>query len=521
MSDSDEPPRTTRDQRGAVARLAEAVAEAQAAARAGAAALGAEPTPTDQPLQRPTPTTGPGTAAPADGGATTRTDDEANRLRDRIGALPPLDDATDAAPHEPVRPTTAGTGSGAATATAATPAAPADRRPNPRRRFWPLYLLMALMIVAVPALVWTGYRLAADSTAGEVLSGRSKPSSPGYTALVEPTPTALVIQVSNSGHAQGLTVLSLSGPKQQGGAVIASPVDVRLTKPRMGVESFSGIIDLTSPATAGKVIGSELGLGFTEVIEVTDADLTTLLGPVAPLEIDNPEPVTEIDGTTLDAGPVELTADEVPAYLTAEDVGHTISGKLARQQLVWTAWIDEIARDGGATAIPGETDVGLGRFLVGLAAGKVQATSFPVEAAPDADGRSAVKIDHDPAMLLIANLVPFPVAAVPGDRATVTLLNGTGPGAVPAAVIQRLVFAGAQITSMGNAKRFGHARTTLTYADARARPFAEAMADRLGVGRVVHSDAADNGIDVEIVVGKDLLAHPPGPLTTEEVASDR
>jgi hypothetical protein len=520
MSDSDERPRTTPGQRGAVARLAEAVAEAQAAARAGAAALGAEPAPTSN--------SGPAPAASDDGGATPESDDETHRLRDRIGSLPLVGDAAAAAPDprepappEPVASPTAA-GSEAATAAATVSAAPADRaRDRPGRRYWPLYLLMTLLILAVPALVWTGYRIAADSTAGEVLSGRSNPSSPGYTALVEPTPTALVVQVSDSGHAQGLTVLSLSGPDQHGGAVIASPVDVRLTKPRMGVESFSGIIDLTSPATAGKVIGSELGLGFTEVIEVTDADLTTLLGPVAPLEIDNPEPVTEIDGTTLDAGPVELTAAEVPAYLTAQDVGHTISGKLARQQLVWTAWIDEIARDGGATAIPGETDVGLGRFLVGLAAGKVQATSFPVEAAPDADGRSAVKIDHDPAMLLIANLVPFPVAAVPGDRATVTLLNGTGPGAVPAAVIQRLVFAGAQITSMGNAKRFGHARTTLTYADARARPFAEAMADRLGVGRVVHSDAADNGIDVEIVVGKDLLADPPGPLTTEEVASDR
>jgi hypothetical protein len=99
-------------------------------------------------------------------------------------------------------------------------------------------------------------------------------------------------------------------------------------------------------------------------------------------------------------------------------------------------------------------------------------------------------------------------------------LNGTGPGAAPASVIQRLTFAGAQITTMGNAPRFGQAETTLTYTDASSHLFAVAMAKHLGKGRVVQSDTADNGVDVAVVLGRDLMSDPPGPLTAEEVGTD-
>lgn len=534
MSDEHEAPPAAADQRGAVARLAEAVAAAQAVARESATELEpAGPVDADvapqirrDPASSSDPNRSGKTAPQIDDDQTDAAAEPG--LQERIGTLPLLGSDVD---HDAASPPIDGDSSeqtSGSEPTDVTPdaeeATPTDVTHRPRRRFWPLYVAMVLLVVAVPALIWTGYRIASDSTAGEVLSGHSNPASPGYTALIEPTPVALVVQVSDSGHAQGLTVLSLSGPDQKGGAVITSPVDVRLATPRLGIKSFEGIIDVNSTKTAGWVIGSELGLGFTEVIEVTDSDLVTLLEPVAPLEIDNPEEVTELDGDTIDAGPIELGAADVPAYLIAEDAGHTVSGKMARHQLVWEAWIDKIAQMGGTAAIPGESDVGLGRFLGSLAAGTVQSTTFPVASVDDTiserDGGPTVKIDHRPAMLLIANAVPFPVAAVPGDRATVSLLNGTGPEAAPASVIQRLAFAGAQITSMGNANRFGVTETTLTYSEASARPFAMAMAKQLGTGRVVRSDSSDTGVDVVVVLGRDLMSDPPGPLTAEEVETD-
>lgn len=462
---------------GAVARVTEALASAQAVAREGAVDLPAAATQE--------------TASGVD-----------DPLRSRIDTLPMVGsesgDSDDA--------------SALGDAASEPPGAKAKRR-----RLWPLYVAMSLLILAVPALVVVGYHIASTSTVGEVLSGHSNPSAPGYTALVEPTPVALVMQMSDAGVPQGLTVLSLSGTDQRGGAVLTAPVDAHLSRPRPGIATFSAAMKVKSSAIAGKLIGSDLGLGFDDVIELTDSELTRLVAPVAPLEIDNPEAVTTPDGATIDAGRVALSAEQVPQYMAASDAGNTPSGLLARQQLVWNAWIARIAQVGAATAIPGETASGIGHYLAGLAAGKQQSASFPLGQRTGVDGQSTLVIDHDPAMLLVANAVPLPVGALPGDRATVALLNGTGPEAAPTAVIQRLTYAGAQINTVGNASSFDHGETTLAYSSDRARVFAVAMAQQLGVGRVVPAPTTDASTDVVVIMGRDLLDHPPGELTGEDI----
>lgn len=387
----------------------------------------------------------------------------------------------------------------------------------PVRRMWPLHVAMAVLIVAVPVLGYVGYRLTSDSTTGTVVSGSSDSESPGYMALVEPTPVALVIHTADDGAARGLTLLSLSGPDQRGGAIVAVPVDVRLDRPGFGIHDFAASIERTRPETAGKVIGRQLGLGFTEVVTMTDAELVRFVEPVSPLRFDNPEDVTTAEGELFEAGPIELGADEVPAYLSASDEGNTSSGALERQQLLWSTWVGAIGDAGDAAVVPGETQVGLGRYLGALAQGTVQTASFPVNAAPDDGKPGSFVVDRAPADLLIANAVPFPVAAEEGDRASVAVMNGHGPGSAPGAVIQRLTFAGAQIIAMGNAADFDHAETTLTYSGRAMRASAQRMADTLGVGRVVESDRPDAEVDVRVVMGADLLEDPPGPLTASEV----
>lgn len=496
---------------GAVARLAEALASAQRVARE----VDREPaeTPTDPSADAAGPNDVPGEAAgPADvpGEAAGPADvpDEADTpdgSATRVG---------DPDPHHngPDRPTPH-----------ATPTATPPRPANRTRRLWPLHVAMGLLVVAVPVLAYVGYRLTSDSTSGEVLSGRAEPDAPGYLALVEPTPVALVMHTADDGTAQGLTILSLSGPDHDGGVVIGVPVDMDLTKSFYAIRDFAGTIEQNRPETAAKVIGQTLGLGFTEAVRMTDAELIRFVEPAGPLTLDNPETVTTTDGVTYDAGPLELTADRVPAYLTASDAGDTLSGSLARQELFWSAWVAAIAASEDPAVIPGERTVGLGRFLDGLAAGNVQTASFPVRPAdradtddPDAD--LTYQVDRGPANLLIANAVPFPVGAGQGDRATVALLNGTGPESAPPAVIQRLTYAGAQITTTGNARTFDHDQTVLTYAGPAHRAAAQRMVDELGVGRVEAADS-DQGTDIRVVMGADLLDDPPEPLTAQEVTT--
>lgn len=527
-----DPPADSTDRRGAVARLAEALAAAQAAARD-------EPLEDDRSLEDDQSLESDGLSESRDRSPSVPETADVERteaagpdveagagvLRDRIDALPTVDRRDDGRDDGP----------GVDGADASTPpvdgSAPVSEPPGhgrrsrtkgtATRRVWPLYVVMVVLILAVPALAFVGYRVASNSTAGDVLKGRSKPTAPGYTALVEPTPVLLVMHVSDSGTPIGITLLSLSGPNQRGGTVLVAPTETRLRTTSLGFRTLSQVVTLGRPVTAGRVIGSTLGLGFTDVVKVTDADIARLVEPVAPLRIDNPDAVTTASGETIPSGSVDLDASQVAAYLGAADEGKTISGRLSRQQLVWQAWIAAIARSRSAAAVPGESDSGIGRYLRSLAGGKVQTASFPWNPAADLNGAPTVTVDRGPAMLLIANAVPFPVAANAGERAVVAVLNGTGPESAPLSVIQRLTFAGAQITTVGNADRFDTARTTVTYNVPGSKSFAQAMVRELGAGRVVQGRAADSGIDVVVILGRDIMSNPPAPLTAEDVEGNR
>lgn len=508
MSDEHETPSDLEDRRGAVARLAEALAAAQRVARevdADPAGDVADPSgnvadPSGDPDGQ-----GPHAEAAADGPDVGISAQDTEQRDDATGPVVPVVDAAGSDP-DPVVGDRSEPESGEEAVSASV-----------SRRLWPLHVVMGVLIVAVPVLAYVGYRLTSDSTSGEVLSGRSEPDAPGYLALVEPTPVALVIHTADDGSARDLTILSLSGPDQKGGAIIGVPVRVRLDEDFYGIDQFTGTIEKNRAETAARVIGAQLGLGFGEAVKVTDSELVRSVEPVAPLRVDNPEPVTTPDGETFEAGPLELPAERIPAYLDASDAGNTTSGSLSRQRLVWAAWVEAIATSPETGVVPGERSVGLGRFLSGLADGEVQTASFPVLPAGEDDGGTVYEVDRHPADLLIANAVPFPVAAEKNDRATVALVNGTGPEAAPPSVIQRLTYAGAQITTTGNARRFDHDQTVLIYADRSHRGAAQRMADELGVGRPERSDNADSGADIRIVMGSDLLKNPPAPLTSEEI----
>lgn len=388
--------------------------------------------------------------------------------------------------------------------------------PQRKRRLWPIQLVMVVLIVCVPVLVTIGYQQTSRSTSGDVIAGTGQPGDPGFTALATPTPVALVVMKGSSGEAESLAILSLGGANHHGGAVITVPVATRLSKARYGIRSFAGIFKVNRLDTAGKVVGNELGLGFSDVIEVADAELIKLLEPVAPLTINVPVDVTTPAGTFIDAGRHEFTADEIPGFLAATDSTGSIDAQMQRQGLVWKAWITAIAKSPGAS-IPGETSSGLGFYLSSLAQGDVATTAMPSVPTSPVDGQDTVKVDTESNALLIANSVPFPVGAVPGARTTVTLLNGTSPDAAPLAAVQRLTFAGAQILTVGNANRFDIATTTLTYANPKLKKKVQAMAKWLGAGKLVLDRHHPGTSDVTIVMGRDLLASPPRALSEEDV----
>ena len=383
-----------------------------------------------------------------------------------------------------------------------------------------LLAFMVVVVVAMPTLGYVGYHLLTTSTRGKVLSGVSAPNAPGYQALVDSTPVAFVIHTDNGGTARSLTILSLSGPGNLGGAVVSIPVTTRLPIPAFGIKLYGQTASYLTTAKAGQAIGSQLTIGFHDVIKISDRQLVAALAPLGTLHVDNPVTVTASTGQTFPSGPLDLSPARVPDYLDASSSGSTELDRLAREQLVWQAWIAAAGKSRGKTAATSTTAGALlTHYLTGIAAGQASYAIAPVKPAPPIGDTTTYAEDTNLLRLSLTNAVPYPVGAIPGDRLTVRVLNGTGPRAIPQSIMQRLVFGGGQIDVLGNASTYGATVTTLTYWDTASAKKAKALAKSLGNVKVVYSPNADQTTDVTVVIGRDLIRHPPSILTASEVGS--
>ena len=283
--------------------------------------------------------------------------------------------------------------------------------------------------------------------------------------------------------------------------------------------TFGEVLEHGTTEAQAKGIAAQLGIGFSEVVALDDATLATFIKPLGTLQIDNPTDVTARSGETFAKGPLTLAPDQVEAYMGATDAGSSETARLARVQLVWQAWIAAIrGAKRPVVAVPGEVDAGLGRYLRGLAAGKDTEATLPVRPAEALNGVQTFDVDVPLSDLLLTNAVPFPVADAPGDRATTRVLNGAGPGTVPASILQRLTYAKSQINAIGNNDTFGVEKTTVRYSSAADKRFVVRIIAVLGDVKVVHAPSGGDTTALTIVVGKDLIAHPPAPLSPSEVA---
>jgi hypothetical protein len=161
-------------------------------------------------------------------------------------------------------------------------------------------------------------------------------------------------------------------------------------------------------------------------------------------------------------------------------------------------------------ALPGESDAGIGRFVMGLAEGSPSIVPLPGEAF-GGDGSVAERFGphYERLAELVARAVPYPVSSSPGRRIRVRLLNGTTDPALTSAAANRLVRGGAEITIAGNAPTFDETETRMLYGRADQRDTALWLAAGLGGGRVEPDPAASGGvtdddeIDVTVILGAD------------------
>ncbi len=105
---------------------------------------------------------------------------------------------------------------------------------------------------------------------------------------------------------------------------------------------------------------------------------------------------------------------------------------------------------------------------------------------------------------LVPELVPFPIAAQPGDRVRVRLLDGAGDAKHVQLAAPLVVPADAEIVVVGNADAFDYRETEIRYHNPLAKVQARALQEALGTGRLVDDPRQTDTFDVTIVLGTDV-----------------
>ncbi|MEY2461831.1 MAG: hypothetical protein QOG30_3661 [Acidimicrobiaceae bacterium] len=398
---------------------------------------------------------------------------------------------------------------------------------------------MVVLAAAIPALGYVGFKKVFNTTEGRRVDAQNDPARTNYEANVAPTPVLLFAQTNPDGLS-ALTMLSLGGG-DSGGGVVFIPVNTvtkQLETPTsLSASSSSSLTTTTTttPSSTSTTSPSEIkttslasafmtqgeadvtqltanvvGLSFDQVVLMTDDQLAAFVAPAAPLTINNPDRLVQTDSagrTTVvfAAGNLTLQASDVPRYLGHRNPQESDLNRLTRHQLVWQAWLAAVKASSNPNIVPGETTTGLGRYVRGLANGKVQFSTLPVVAQPTAAGGETFAPDTARVAALMTTFVPLPTPASPGDRVRVRLLSGVGPVDVPKLLSSSLVTADAQITIVGNADRFDYATTEIVYYDDAFAAAAAELQQLFGVGQPTKSTTPADSEDVTVIIGRDLV----------------
>lgn len=381
---------------------------------------------------------------------------------------------------------------------------PGTARSGPSWRVIVSFAVLVALFVTGAGLAYAGARLIRSSTEGETVRPIDDPDAPGFEAFVDPTPT-LVMLHDQDGELDAITVLTLPNPDGSGGGVLLVPDRTVVDLPTLGVTTIEAAYEFGDAQIEAQAVGDLLSTGMRETEVVDAARWADLVAPVAPITVDNPNELV-VDGDVLfPIGEIELEADEVGAYLEADDAEGSDLARFARHETFWGAWLEAVAAAGTPEAVPGELDSGIGRFVRTLAGGTRVIETLPVQpAATDRHG-------EDPAFVprgrevdeLVARLVPFPTSPSPGTRARLRLLNGTPDTTVAASIASDLTPAGVSIVLIGNAASLDHEETTVRYLGDEFRSEALAVVDILGVGEVVEESRPSDAADITVTLGDD------------------
>lgn len=388
----------------------------------------------------------------------------------------------------------------------------ARRRRRQRRITVVQSLFTVLAAAALIGLVVVGWRSAMRITGGseEVVTD---PAAPGYLAEVRPTATTLVAVTGDGGEL--ITML----------VVVADPASGRMTVAPMSPQLTLWDFEEAGPQSAAEVfadggldllqlrLGADLTFGMTEAVTLPGAALASVVpGPVTVQLADDVfegDPLAEPADTTVrfPAGEQQIEPDQLDDFLAFVGYREPESNRALRVGELWAAMLEAavVPPDAAAFGPTGDGEA-LAELFADMSEADVSTDLVPTIGVP-LDVLPPVtiyRIDGEAMPAWISTRVPFPIAAYPGQFATVAILDGTGVDGAIRTVAPRVVAAGAEIALTGNAESFDEAATRVEYHRDESRAAAERIAESLGVSATADLDDPIS-VDVTVVVGKDLV----------------
>jgi len=378
-----------------------------------------------------------------------------------------------------------------------------------RKRF--VIAVAALAVVAV-ALVWFGTRVILDSSDGRVVSAESDRTKSGFEAIVEKTPTALVLMTSEDGQLDSATLLALTA--EGAGGIMTIPVQTNVyVAPSPGVVvpiTLKALFASSGSDVARASLGELLNLNFTDTVILKASELQALVAPVAPLAVSNPSAVSAGGAELFAKGSIEVAADDIWSYLSTRSENGSELDRALRQQSFWKAWLAAISTSGTDVSIPVPTSNGIVKYLVALSRDQLTVDTLPVTDLPGTD-EEPVQYRLAPGLTgasVIAPIVPFPDGS-PGRRPRLKVLDGTGELLNAQGPATLLAAGGGQVDIIGNATAFGAGITEITYFDPAQLDAANRMRAVLGVGEVVESKQTNSALDITVTIGADYQTRSP------------
>ncbi len=368
---------------------------------------------------------------------------------------------------------------------------------------WGFPALLLALFAAIPALVYAGYHVVLDSHDGRLILATTDPAKPGWEGAVEPTPTAAIATVNETGELTSVNILALTADGV--GTVIFVPGDTRAPS-QVGAQTLvtayrAGGVDALKPA-----VESIMGAGVEEFEVADSARWEELVGPVGSLTVANPDNVVYGGQTTFPKGSIDIPPAQIGAYLRTRNWSENDTNRLLRQEAFWRAWLASVGTANRASAVPGETDSGIGRFVRTLATDQVDYQVLPVKVEPLPDAFASVYVPlTDDVTAIMTRAIPFPAAAPEGSRPTIRVLDGTGQLDHGVAAAQILAAAGAEIDAIGNAANFKIPTTQFIISGSDQQAAVEKLQAALGIGEVVQSADSSDSVDITVILGADAL----------------